>query len=46
MKESGVGREGGRDSLDFFTEAQNICMKLSSHPALGHCLMFGPRARS
>ncbi len=28
MKDSGVGREGGFDSLDFFTEAKNICLKL------------------
>lgn len=28
MKESGVGREGGIDSLNFFTEAKNICVKL------------------
>jgi aminomuconate-semialdehyde/2-hydroxymuconate-6-semialdehyde dehydrogenase len=28
MKDSGVGREGGFDSLDFFTEAKNICVKL------------------
>jgi aminomuconate-semialdehyde/2-hydroxymuconate-6-semialdehyde dehydrogenase len=28
MKESGVGREGGFESLDFFTEAKNICVKL------------------
>ena len=28
MKESGVGREGGFDSLDFFTEAKNVCVKL------------------
>ena len=28
MKESGVGREGGSDSLEFFTEAQNVCVKL------------------
>ncbi len=28
MKDSGVGREGGFDSLDFFTEAKNICIKL------------------
>ena len=27
-KESGVGREGGFDSLDFFTEAKNVCVKL------------------
>ncbi len=28
MKESGVGREGGWDSLHFFTEAKNVCVKL------------------
>ena len=28
MKQSGVGREGGRDSLEFFTESKNICIKL------------------
>ena len=28
MKESGVGREGGFGSLDFFTEAKNVCIKL------------------
>ena len=28
MKESGVGREGGVDSLHFFTEAKNVCVKL------------------
>ncbi|HEV7763558.1 MAG TPA: aldehyde dehydrogenase [Thermoanaerobaculia bacterium] len=28
MKESGVGREGGFDSLQFFTEAKNVCVKL------------------
>lgn len=27
-KDSGVGREGGRWSLDFFSEARNICIKL------------------
>ena len=27
MKESGVGREGGKHSLDFFSEPRNICMK-------------------
>lgn len=27
-KESGVGREGGFDSLNFFTEAKNVCVKL------------------
>ncbi|HVT45071.1 MAG TPA: aldehyde dehydrogenase [Thermoanaerobaculia bacterium] len=29
VKESGVGREGGLDSLRFFTEAKNVCIKLS-----------------
>lgn len=28
MKESGVGREGGVDSLNFFTEPKNVCVKL------------------
>jgi len=28
MKDSGVGREGGFDSLEFFTEAKNVCVKL------------------
>lgn len=28
MKASGVGREGGKDSIDFFTEVKNICVKL------------------
>lgn len=28
MKESGVGREGGIESLRFFTEAKNVCVKL------------------
>jgi len=28
MKDSGVGREGGFDSLDFFTEAKNVCVKI------------------
>lgn len=28
MKDSGVGREGGFESLEFFTEAKNVCVKL------------------
>jgi aminomuconate-semialdehyde/2-hydroxymuconate-6-semialdehyde dehydrogenase len=28
VKESGVGREGGAYSLEFFSEARNICIKL------------------
>ncbi|HXH39278.1 MAG TPA: aldehyde dehydrogenase, partial [Thermoanaerobaculia bacterium] len=27
MKESGVGREGGFESLEFFTEAKNVCVR-------------------
>src|SRR6266478_4869321 len=28
VKESGIGREGGRDALRFFTEPKNVCVKL------------------
>ncbi|MEJ1241120.1 aldehyde dehydrogenase [Chryseolinea sp. T2] len=28
MKDSGVGREGGWNALNFFTEAKNVCIKL------------------
>lgn len=28
MKESGVGREGGWESMKFFTEQKNVCIKL------------------
>ena len=28
MKDSGIGREGGEHALRFFSEAQNICIKL------------------
>jgi aminomuconate-semialdehyde/2-hydroxymuconate-6-semialdehyde dehydrogenase len=28
MKQSGVGREGGREALRFFTEAKNVCVRL------------------
>ena len=27
VKESGIGREGGKYALDFFTETKNICTK-------------------
>lgn len=30
MKESGVGREGGFESLNFFTEAKNVCVRITS----------------
>ena len=29
MKLSGVGREGGRHSLDFYSEPTNVCVELS-----------------
>jgi len=29
MKHSGMGREGGFNALDFFTEAKNVCIKYS-----------------
>jgi aminomuconate-semialdehyde/2-hydroxymuconate-6-semialdehyde dehydrogenase len=28
FKKSGIGREGGKHSLEFFTEAKNICIAL------------------
>ncbi|MCB0760766.1 MAG: aldehyde dehydrogenase [Flavobacteriales bacterium] len=28
VKQSGVGREGGFEALEFFTEAQNVCIEL------------------
>jgi aminomuconate-semialdehyde/2-hydroxymuconate-6-semialdehyde dehydrogenase len=28
MKQSGVGREGGWEAMQFFTEAKNVCIKL------------------
>ncbi len=28
MKDSGVGREGGRFSLEFYSESRNVCVKL------------------
>ena len=28
MKQSGVGREGGFKSLEFFTESKNVCLKI------------------
>jgi aminomuconate-semialdehyde/2-hydroxymuconate-6-semialdehyde dehydrogenase len=28
MKQSGIGREGGVHSLEFYTELKNICIKL------------------
>jgi aminomuconate-semialdehyde/2-hydroxymuconate-6-semialdehyde dehydrogenase len=29
VKDSGVGREGGRWSLEFFSEARNVCIRLN-----------------
>ncbi|GEL17214.1 2-hydroxymuconic semialdehyde dehydrogenase [Pseudonocardia asaccharolytica] len=31
MKASGIGREGGRHSLDFYSELTNVCVELSEH---------------
>ena len=28
VKDSGVGREGGRHSLEFFSESKNVCIQL------------------
>src|SRR5262249_8309168 len=28
MKDSGVGREGGSHSLEFFSESRNVCIKI------------------
>ena len=28
VKDSGIGREGGVHSLEFFTESRNVCIKL------------------
>ena len=28
MKQSGIGREGGEEALRFFTEPQNVCLKM------------------
>ena len=28
VKNSGVGREGGEEALDFFTERKNVCVAL------------------
>jgi aminomuconate-semialdehyde/2-hydroxymuconate-6-semialdehyde dehydrogenase len=37
-KASGVGREGGHYSLDFFRETTNLCLALGQHapPMPGH----------
>jgi len=32
LKASGVGREGGRWSLEFFSEARNVCIRLDPNP--------------
>jgi aminomuconate-semialdehyde/2-hydroxymuconate-6-semialdehyde dehydrogenase len=35
MKKSGVGREGGEDSLRFFTEPKNVCIAIPPDPQHG-----------
>ena len=32
LKASGIGREGGRWSLEFFSEARNVCIRLDPNP--------------
>jgi 5-carboxymethyl-2-hydroxymuconic-semialdehyde dehydrogenase len=38
MKSSGIGRDGGDYSFDFYMETKNICVALDSHqiPKIGH----------
>jgi acyl-CoA reductase-like NAD-dependent aldehyde dehydrogenase len=40
MKDSGVGREGGQLSLDFYSEKKNVCVDLkpANNPILGRRL--------
>ena len=40
MKDSGVGREGGQLSLDFYSEKKNVCVALdmASNPVMGRPL--------
>ena len=40
MKDSGVGREGGLLSLDFYSEKKNVCVALDhrTNPILGRGL--------
>ncbi len=33
VKSSGVGREGGRWSLEFFSEARNVCIQIGDDPS-------------
>ena len=30
VKHSGIGREGGKHSLEFFTDEKTVCLKISS----------------
>jgi 5-carboxymethyl-2-hydroxymuconic-semialdehyde dehydrogenase len=38
MKGSGIGRDGGDYSFDFYMETKNVCVAFDSHrvPSLGH----------
>ena len=35
VKESGVGREGGHDSLEFFSDTRNVCIQVAPPPGGG-----------
>ncbi|MCB0422760.1 MAG: aldehyde dehydrogenase [Bdellovibrionales bacterium] len=35
MKASGIGREGGEHSIDFYTETKNVCISYSMQPEKG-----------
>ena len=38
MKTSGIGRDGGDYSFDFYMETKNVCIAADTHtvPTLGH----------
>lgn len=46
VKDSGVGREGGRHSLEFFSESSNICIHLGSSKGIQPPYRKYPQQRS